>query len=71
MKYKVHQSTEPYADLDTIIHITRVTVAHDRDNTRAREFIQWVDSLGHKPTDAEFAKWCKSKGIQMRSGKRT
>ena len=68
MKLKNRYPSTPYANLATIISITRI-LAKDPANERARVFLRWVDSLGHVPSDAEFETWCKGKGIRMTGGK--
>lgn len=58
-----------YATMRGIIAITRAMLRAQPGNARAREFIEWVDGLQREPTDAEFAAWCKSRNIKLRSMK--
>lgn len=57
------------ANVSGLIAITRALLRQQPGNTRARAFIEWTDSLDHVPTDAEFAAWCKARGIRMRGGR--
>lgn len=54
---------EPMVDMDGIIAVTRRILEDDPTNPRAYLFIQWIDSLDHKPTNAEFEAWVTSKGV--------
>lgn len=56
-----------YADLRGLIAVTRELLRQQPENRRARAFIQWADSFdGRTPTDAEFAAWCRARGVRLR-----
>lgn len=53
-------------DTDGIIAVTRELLKANPKSKRAKEFIQWIDSLGHKPTADEFERWSSAHGIPMK-----
>ena len=53
---------EEMTDLDGVIEIARQMLKEEPENAKCKAVVQWADSLGHKPTPAEFAAFFESHG---------
>jgi hypothetical protein len=52
-----------FTDLDGVLAIG-ISLHHSAPNARTQALMDWLQTLGHKPSDSEFEAWIQAQGVQ-------